>query len=202
MVSLLLAIRSSAVVASIHLRCDLVRLSFMILKNTIQIHIHSGAYVFIDIIFVIIGLHAYWHNSLLNPYFNSDHYLCVSSSLGLITEPLIEQGRWCYLDGRACNFDDISQSESRDFWSKVNEHIKNLKVRKWDVMFVNPSSATLVRRRSNDVQEAKLVFKLSSTSVNGLESKGWSLIDMHNMSRYADCMHMKCGQWPICWYAI
>ena len=91
---MVLAIRSSAVVASIHLRCDLVRLSFMILKNTIQIHIHSGAlHVFIDIIFVIIGLHAYWHNSLLNPYFNSDHYLCVSSSLGLITEPLIEQGR-------------------------------------------------------------------------------------------------------------
>ena len=70
---------------------------------------------------------------------------------------LIEQGRWCYLDGRACNFDDISQSESRDFWSKVNEHIKNLKVRKWDVMFSNPSSATLVRRRSNDLQGAKFI---------------------------------------------
>ena len=110
--------------------------------------------VFIDIIFVIIGLHAYWHFSLLNPYFNSDHYLCVSFSLGLITEPLIEQGRWCYLDGRAGNFDDISQSDSRDFLSKVNEHIKNLKVRKWDVMY---SSATLVRRRSNDVQEAKFI---------------------------------------------
>ena len=43
---LLLAIRNSAVVASIHLRCDLVRLSFMILKNTIQIHIHSGACIY------------------------------------------------------------------------------------------------------------------------------------------------------------
>ena len=145
-------------------------------------------HVFIDIIFVIIGLHAYWHNSLLNPYFNSDHYLCVSSSLGLITEPLIEQGRWCYLDGRACNFDDISQSESRDFWSKVNEHIKNLKVRKWDVMFLNPSSATLVRRRSNDLQVSQLIFSLPPQWM-GWKAKSWSLIDMHNMSRYADCIH-------------
>ena len=46
------------------------------------------------------------------------------------------------------------------------------------------------------------IYFFSSTSVNGLESKGWSLIDMHTMSRYADCMHMKCGQWPICWYAF
>ena len=46
------------------------------------------------------------------------------------------------------------------------------------------------------------IYFFSSTSVNGLESKGWSLIDMHTMSRYADCMHMKCGHWPICWYAF
>ena len=42
----LMTTRSSAVVASLHLHFDLLRISFMILKNTIQIHIWSGTSIY------------------------------------------------------------------------------------------------------------------------------------------------------------